>query len=151
MRKEFQRARTGEKSKHSGKLYWGEGKCCVLRDVEGSQALVATAPRPLRTLHMFSWFWGRSRLAFTLPNLPPGFSQACAGLSPKGIPFLGPLGFHALIQSNPFPRFSCPFMWPFWLPLPMPQSSVAPSGFYCTCAEQRNFPCCSDPSLGNPS
>lgn len=49
---------------------------------EALQAPVATAPRSLIVLHIFSWFEGVSKLSFKLSNLLPGVSQACAGSSP---------------------------------------------------------------------
>lgn len=75
-----------------------------LGDVEEGQALIAAALRALIMLHRFSWFSGMSRLACKLFNILPGFLRLVLGPPSNQSSFLDPLGFPALISSDPFPR-----------------------------------------------
>lgn len=100
-RKKFQRAHTWEKFNHSGKIYCGEGTHHALRDVEGRQALAATALEISENPPCIFSFFGMCRLSFELFKLRPGFSQLCNGLVNN--PLLSSKEVHFLMRSHPFP------------------------------------------------
>lgn len=141
LRNEFQRAHSLEKFKCSGKIDWSEGKLQVLRKVDKGQALVATAPRFLITLHIFACL-GRTCLSncetfLILPGLvlgPPP-SQSLSWTSCGSAPCSNWIHSPDFSQWETYPLWS-----PSWLLLYKPPSSAALSGFYCWCTQQRNFP-----------
>lgn len=124
-RKEFQRAHVWEKFKHSGKIFWGEGKEYTLGDVEGGQALVATALRSLIILHIFSWFSRTSRLFFQTIQPTSWVFLGMCWVFPLTNPFPGPSVVPHLYSIWFFSQARLPLYVTLWLLLQMPQSSAS--------------------------
>lgn len=129
---EFQELVSGRSLSTVTRFSWSEIKSHALGDVEGGQALVATAPRPLLILHVFPWFGEHTGCLSNCPTCFLGFS--CGSTGPSfPVSFLNLRGFCAFNPWGPFPSFSQArlplFMSPVWLLLSMPHSSALSSGF----------------------
>lgn len=88
---------------------------------------------------------GKSRPSFKLSNLFSESFLGCARPSSYAITFLSLLGFHALIQSDPFPRFSRARFLHFMVTLVAPTAHASVSSVIwpqCACPQQEDFPLC---------